>query len=304
MLSLAHARSGQLQVVEPPPRLISEASRTSGQSDFPGSAATPDTIWGSCAPESLDGQWVHQDRPGICEVIRGDTLYGPDGTVKKLTFPGDDRVSLVLHGRAFEAQLLAGRLVWDDGDVWLRPPPIQEGYAFAGADSWQPLPRPFAGRNLPLLAFSGHWKHQRSPEFVETIQGDSLIGPSGSLHRVTFCGGNRISINVGGKSCSAALVGNELFWDDGDVWLRVAAAVELDGRWVHQGKPGVVEIVKGGTLFAMDGAVKTIMAMGNGTFFMVLHGNAFQARLVGDKLLWNDGDTWLREGRQEHCTVA
>lgn len=304
MASLAHVHSGQLQVEElrlPVKHFAPEVSDRSCQS---GSAATPDTIWGSSTPESLDGHWVHQDRPGISEVIRGDTLYGPDGTVKKLTFPGDDRVSLVLHGRAFEAQLLAGRLVWDDGDVWLRPPPIQDINAFTGAGRWQPLPLPFAGRNLPSLAFSGRWKHKRSPEFVETIQGDSLIGPSGSLHRVTFCGGNRISINVGGKPCSAELVGNELFWADGDVWIRVAAAVELDGRWVHQSKPGVVEIVKGGTLFGIDGAVKTITAMGNGTFSMVLHGNAFQARLVGDKLLWNDGDTWLRERHQDHCIVA
>lgn len=302
------------------------------------SAQTPDTVWHSAAPsggtsqddafvprDPFSGYWVHRGRPGILEVIRGDTLCGPDGTLRKLAFVGEDRMSVPLHGQVFEAQLVDGQLLWDDGDVWVRaegPPPPQQlqpalpqqlrtgpgpvaavfhAHAVRAAPGAQGPP----GLLPPLRRppFNGSWVHKRNPDILETISGDRLIGPTGRVHAMTFNGANRFSIELMGRAYQAQLVGSELVWDDGDVWVRTGVSTPFDGRWVHRSNPRLVEVIEGGTLFGPDGTAKRIAALGNDRFSLVLHGDTYQARLVGDQLQWSDGDMWMRERSQGACTV-
>jgi len=260
------------------------------------SAATPPTVWGSWAnscrssstdnftfhaKESFDGHWVHKDNLGISEFIRGDILYGPDGTVKKLSFTGENRVSLVLHGQTFEARLSGDSLVWSDGDIWIRRVSKEKGH------------------------FEGRWAHERRPKLIETIEAGRLRTPSGEVHQLSFHeGGSSLSLEAGGRRYSAELIGDRLVWDDGDVWARLQSPRELDGTWVHKSNPSLVEVIKNGTLCGPDRTVKKVISRGGGRFAILLHGRPFQAQLAGDQLLWSDGDTWLRKRPQQETCVT
>ena len=67
-------------------------------------------------PEACHGCW--QSKYGDI-YIAGDSMIWPDGDCTKL-IGGDGRISAVIRGATYHADLVEGRLVWTDGDVWTR----------------------------------------------------------------------------------------------------------------------------------------------------------------------------------------
>lgn len=79
------------------------------------------------ALEAIQGAWTHQNRPGnFVEVFKGESLHWDGGPKAEIVVEGADLYSMRWHGILFHARLKHGKLVWDDGDVWVRLRPGDE----------------------------------------------------------------------------------------------------------------------------------------------------------------------------------
>lgn len=72
----------------------------------------------------------------------------------------------------------------------------------------------------------GAWAHKTCPNIVEVIKGDTIHGRDGTLTRIVARSRDTLSIELNGSLYCATLVGDHLFWDDGDIWVRVG---DMDG---------------------------------------------------------------------------
>lgn len=81
---------------------------------------------------------------------------------------------------------------------------------------------------------------------------------------------------------------------------RVALALlgeegKYDGSWTHKQKPGFrVEVIRGDVLQWCEGTTAQLVPEGGGKFSAQYHGQARHAELVGDELVWNSGNRWVR----------
>ncbi|CAK0909658.1 unnamed protein product, partial [Prorocentrum cordatum] len=69
----------------------------------------------------------------------------------------------------------------------------------------------------------------------------------------------------------------------------------FDGFWTHASDPGGrIEVIEGGTLHWQEGEQCTISPKGPASFEIELEGVTHTAELRGGRLVWEDGDTWVR----------
>merc|ERR1719282_1409900 len=69
---------------------------------------------------------------------------------------------------------------------------------------------------------------------------------------------------------------------------------QKQGSWVHETMPNMVEWIEGCTIRSHDGTLTKFKTKGPGVFSIKFQGRKLHAQLVGDKLLWDDGETWIR----------
>merc|ERR1712232_1018493 len=60
-----------------------------------------------------------------------------------------------------------------------------------------------------------------NPGLLEVIKGDHIQGANGYMLKLKQEGKSKFSVRIGGKAVHAELVGDQIVWDDGDVWLLV-----------------------------------------------------------------------------------
>jgi len=65
----------------------------------------------------LDGVWKSQENPTMLAMIQGDTILSPEGDViTRFRNTAPDTYTTELG----DAQFVDGRLIWSDGDIWVR----------------------------------------------------------------------------------------------------------------------------------------------------------------------------------------
>jgi len=217
----------------------------------------------------FEGHWAHKKNLGALEVIAGEYLHAQDGSVVRLKQLGKDKIAVPLKQGTFCARLISDRLVWDDGDIWIRA----QGRA----------------------PFDGRWTHRTQPGIIQLIKGETLHGPDGSEVPVMALGKSRMAIQLKGTTHRATLRSDELLWDDGDVWVRMQGRELFDGRWTQKKSHVSTEVIVGDTILRPDGSEVKITPQGENRFAMQCDGEVYSGQLVGDQLVWDDGDTWVRK---------
>jgi len=215
--------------------------------------------------EGFQGHWKHQACPDIREVIRGDTIHGPDGTITQMRQNGLFGIKIELNGNMHMAKLVGGQLLWDDGDVWIpEEAPSQ---------------------------FDGRWVHNGNAGIVEVINSDIITGPDGTLTPMTIRAPDAFCIRLADQVHEARLVGDRLVWDDGDIWVRGGS---FDGRYVHKANPSVKEVIKNSVIHGPAGNAIRIDPASEDSFSICLNGATHQAQLVtNNEIRWDDGDVWI-----------
>lgn len=66
----------------------------------------------------------------------------------------------------------------------------------------------------------GRWVHKNNQEVIEMIKGDMIRGEDGTVTKIIARDKETITIEFDGSTFMATLVGDQLFWDDGDIWLH------------------------------------------------------------------------------------
>ncbi|CAK0824960.1 unnamed protein product, partial [Prorocentrum cordatum] len=102
-------------------------------------------------------------------------------------------------------------------------------------------------------------------------------------------------LHMDGEVHRARLEGDLLVWDDGDIWARGRAEEDFEGRWALQNVPGIVHVIKDGQIHGPDGYKIDFAVRGRDRLCIELQGAVHVAELLGEQLVWDDGDTWVRE---------
>lgn len=104
-----------------------------------------------------------------------------------------------------------------------------------------------------------------------------------------------MAIQLKGRMHRATLRSDELLWDDGDVWVRMQGRELFDGRWTQKKSHVATEVIVGDTILRPDGSEVKITPQGENRFALQCDGEVYSGQLVGDQLVWDDGDTWVRK---------
>lgn len=231
-------------------------------------------VWIREKPGSpIEGSWSDKTHLAIAQVITGEYLHKQDGTSVKIAELHPGRISVPFPGGTRQAMLADDRLIWDSGEIWLR------------ATGQKP--------------FDGRWTHKSRPGLVQLIQGDTLYGADGIEIKLVFLSKNRLAMKLKNRVYQATLVGDDLVWDDGDVWERIADQVSIDGSWIQRSNRTPTETVQGEVVVRPDGSEATLTYDDENGLRMHHGDRVFTGRIVGDELAWSDGDTWIRKGSPE-----
>lgn len=76
--------------------------------------------------------------------------------------------------------------------------------------------------------FEGTWFHKDQPSLFEVVQGHQIVSVDGHRTEMQDIRGNSFSIVHGGASIRATRRGDELHWDDGDIWCLREESPLLD----------------------------------------------------------------------------
>lgn len=160
-------------------------------------------------------------------------------------------------------------------------------------------------------ALEGLWVHKENPELEEIIANGAVRGRDGTIAPIQHLEGcDKLEIELHGMRHHAERIGDELVWDDGDVWVMVQALRgPLDGSWRQEGQEGV-QVIRGNTLQRPDGTFERIEEGPPNTFKRLSAiGEAYTtAKLVDGELQWDTGEVWrpLSEdsGAAEQCAPS
>lgn len=221
------------------------------------------------AQAPLEGRWTHRSNFGLTDLIAGDNLFTHNGTVFKVTREQNRRVVIHNAGKNRSGQLKSDKLLWDDGDVWIR---MQSH-----------------------TAFDGRWTSKRHRGSTQLIKGYTIYWQDGSETNVSFTDDKHLSLVIRGRSHGAKVVKDELQWDDGDVWVRLQDRESFDGRWTRKANMAVVEVIEDNVLYGPNGSRLKLFSQGPDRIAFRFNGQVHGGRLSGEYLVWDDGDTWMRE---------
>mmetsp|Transcript_102367 Transcript_102367/g.305707 ORF Transcript_102367/g.305707 Transcript_102367/m.305707 type:complete len:571 (-) Transcript_102367:259-1971(-) len=86
-----------------------------GSSDRPSITQPVGTV------KAIEGRWRRNTQPGrFTEEIKDGSIHWDVGPVTKITAMGNNRYTTQWQGSTYQARLVNGELIWDDGDVWSR----------------------------------------------------------------------------------------------------------------------------------------------------------------------------------------
>jgi len=226
---------------------------------------------------TFDGCWAHSARPDMVATIKGSKVQMADGFVTTLTQSSPDKFTITLKGEKHIAQIQNGDwLAWSAGDVWIR---VQAS----------------------KTKFDGRWMHKVNPEAHEISGGGLIRRPDGSTARLRAEGPDMFAVTLAGQAVEARLDGNgtEIHWSDGGVWIRIEAPAPLNGRWMYNGKSGIVLHVDNDVVRRPDGTTVKILEQTQAALYLVHSGKRLKAVLKGNDLAWEDGAVWTRIAEPE-----
>lgn len=219
----------------------------------------------------FEGDWAPKNNLGLTIAIFGKTALLHTNEVLPITAKSHNHITVAKKGRPCTAKLVGGeRLDWDDGTIWLRTD-----------DRKQPL--------------DGRWTSKHRPSTCKLFRGNTLYRSDGVEIRVDLPDESKVVVTYKGKVLSAELQGNELVWEDGDIWVRFQGRVLFDGRWSRKEDPEIAEIIDGDTIYRARGAEIKLEPQGNNEYAMHVQGRRHIAQLLEGHLVWDDGDIWMRE---------
>jgi len=120
--------------------------------------------------------------------------------------------------------------------------------------------------------------------------------------------GDRLTVIDQGQEFIGKRVHDQIFWDDGAVWVRLPPVTTFDGHWSHQMHPEMVATINDTRVQMADGTVVTLVPQGVDGFYITLNGEQHHAQRRGNFLHWGGGDVWMHvqtmrtvfDGRWKH----
>jgi len=109
--------------------------------------------------------------------------------------------------------------------------------------------------------------------------------------------GDRLTVIDQGKQFFGKRVHDQIFWDDGAVWVRLPPVNIFDGHWAHELHPEMIATIMGTKVQMADGIVTTLVPQGVDGFYIILNGAQHHAQIRGNVLCWGGGDVWTRVER-------
>lgn len=232
--------------------------------------------------DAFKGEWL--DGGGQVSTIADGLLCWPNG----------ERVPMKMHAHGFyveyqcetfTADLVNGRLAWNDGDSWARVGALTADISVA---------RP---------AYHGEWLDTAG--CIATIADGILSCPNGDL--IAISGSlDGFSMEYRGGTCAAAYANDCLEWDDGDTWNRVRRieteqilqSAVFDGEWLDRN--GETCTIANGLLSWTADARFPIKQTSDNGIYMIYQGEALTATCIDHgQLKWSDGDVWDRSAPRE-----
>merc|ERR1719362_2810190 len=209
---------------------------------------------------TFEGDWG-------CASISNGILTWREGEAVDINVTSRTSFRMNYVGKVYDAWLVDdGKLHWDDGDVWVRGP-----ISFYAAE------------------FDCDWG-------CASICNAKLSWKDGEEVAITVLSCRHFKMTYAGKDCGAWLLEDgKLQWDDGDVWARGPVsfcAAEFDCDW------GCASIGNGMLVWKVGEEV-AITVISCSHFKMTYAGKDYKAWLLEDgKLQWDDGDVWVRRGKE------
>jgi len=106
--------------------------------------------------------------------------------------------------------------------------------------------------NLYLGRYFGRWTRRGSPDFGAEIRGDTIRFNNGVEKNVNLAEDGSLEVEaLNGEICRGRLVGEELLWDDGDMWSRSRSP---DANWLNNGYGRSFNETQGSHLLGEDNA--------------------------------------------------
>lgn len=189
-------------------------------------------------PEVLDGVW-HTESGDYAATIRGAAISWADGPTLELGIASAG-VSCMLGDEVVEAEVDAqGRLVWNDGEIWVRSEAAaaEAAAAEAAGGGAEDAPPSTSARGDEVAAeparaapsaFDGRWQNAQG-ELMASILGTAIDWQDGPVQELSVVAAGKVSFEMGGEVFVGELDGEgKLLWSDGDVWLRCSDDGDAD----------------------------------------------------------------------------
>jgi len=245
-------------------------------------------------PKGLNGRWMHKHFPEIVEIIKGDLIHGPNGTISQMAGRGKDSISIELDGSPFYATRAGNELFWSDGDIWTRCP--EPGSSLApqrdvdtraergsvGSAGSVPLPREDT-RSLPA-----------SPEVTQNVEEATIASYTMAIAASpTPSTASQASLQSGPLQAGAQRLKQLI--NRMATTPELGEALSFEGRWEHKDSPGVAEIITGNSILGPDGKMTRISSKDpSGQYLCAeMYGSPCCANRVGDELRWDNGVVWV-----------
>jgi len=208
------------------------------------------------------GAWEDSSK-SVC-IISDSTLRWSNNVISKISVSGG-KLMLAEFDTTATMDATKTVLTWSDGDVWKR--------------------------TIVPTEFAGMW--QDDAKGVHTIVGTTLKWTNGTISDVTFSGG-QLRLEENKLTASLDDSKTKLQWSDGDMWTKTEAAAnssEFVGTW-KDAEDKVHTITD--TTLNWSNTRSSIINVNNGQ--LTVDDCQASATLDGpSKLLWNDGDVWMRQ---------
>lgn len=141
-----------------------------------------------------------------------------------------------------------------------------------------------------IRALNGRWMHKG----LNIIVGSRLQHASGANSRLNMLAKDKISVMLHGKICEARLLGRELKWSDGEVWVRENAQTPFEGQWAPRNQMTATNSIIGNRLIMHTGMQTKIDRRSPTKISANRNGRSSIGKLIGDKVVWDDGIVWIR----------
>jgi len=146
------------------------------------------------------------------------------------------------------------------------------------------------GEDVARHLFRGIWILPSGNRVV--VSGNVAAWANGMVYNISFPGPQTAHLVQKGKVFVGKLAGEEVHWDDGDVWKKETEGRFFEGTWLLQSGNRVN--ISGNAASWPDGTVYTVAFPAPQRVQLAQKGKLYIGKLRGRELRWDDGDIWKK----------